>query len=188
MLAEIERLARAYARIRETLKGRVTALQAELDAVRRRHLRGVRAGVAAAASARARLHAAVTAAPQAFQSPRTLVIEGIRVGFAKRRGTLVVEDRARVVELIRKHFPEQADIMIKTAETPVKTALARLPAAELKRLGVTVEETTDAVVVKPTDSEVDKAVTALLADAERAAETEPSPGTEGRSKRAGGAE
>ena len=39
--------------------------------------------------------------------------------------------------------------------------------AELKRIGVTVEETGDQIVIKPTDSEVDKLVNALLADAER---------------------
>ena len=46
----------------------------------------------------------------------------------------------------------------------------RTQIADLKRIGCTIEETGDVVVIKPTDSDVDKIVSALLADA--TAETE----------------
>jgi hypothetical protein len=70
-----------------------------------------------------------------------------------------------VVARIKKHLPEQADVLIKLKETPVKDALAQLSAAELKKLGVTVSEAGDQVVVKPVDSEVDKMVDALMKEA-----------------------
>ncbi len=46
-------------------------------------------------------------------------------------------------------------------------AVSDLTGADLKRLGIRIEADTEAVVIKPTDSEVDKLVEALLADAER---------------------
>ena len=52
-------------------------------------------------------------------------------------------------------------------EEPIRKALSELTVTELKRLGVTVEEADDQVVIKPTDSEVDKLVGKLLEDAER---------------------
>ncbi len=70
-----------------------------------------------------------------------------------------------MVARIKKHLPEQADVLIKLKETPVKDALAQLSAAELKKLGVTVSEAGDQVVVKPVDSEVDKMVDALMKEA-----------------------
>ena len=87
---------------------------------------------------------------------------GVKVGFEKGKGRIEWDDDDTVVRLIEKHFPEQADILIKTKKKPAKKALAQLSVAELKKLGVTVEETGDQVVIKSTDSEIDKLVTALL--------------------------
>ena len=67
-----------------------------------------------------------------------------------------------MVARIKKHLPEQADVLIRTKEAPVKEALAQLTAAELKKIGVTIEDAGDTVVIKPVDSEVDKLVDALL--------------------------
>ena len=44
----------------------------------------------------------------------------------------------------------------------MKDALAQLPAAELHKLGVQVEEAGDRVYIKASDSEVDKLVVAIL--------------------------
>ena len=116
---------------------------------------------------RDRLKVAIESAPELFVKPRTLVIAGVRIGIQKGKGQIVYGDADQVVKLIRKHFPEQADALIAVKETPVKKALANLSVAELKRIGVTVEETGDQVVIKPTDSEVDKLVAALLREAEK---------------------
>uniref|UniRef100_UPI00248EC44C hypothetical protein n=1 Tax=Thalassobaculum salexigens TaxID=455360 RepID=UPI00248EC44C len=72
---------------------------------------------------------------------------------------------AKVVELIIKHLPEQTESLIKVTETPVKSALANLPTADLKRIGVTVTQTGDQVYIAPTDSEIDKLVDALVKEA-----------------------
>ena len=67
--------------------------------------------------------------------------------------------------LIRRYLPEQADTLIRTVEEPHKPALALLSVADLRRVGCTVVETGEAVVIKAVDSEVDKMVDALLKDA-----------------------
>jgi len=43
-----------------------------------------------------------------------------------------------------------------------KAALANISVADLKRIGCTITDDIDAVLIKPTDSEVDKLVMALL--------------------------
>jgi hypothetical protein len=166
-LAEIEQHTKAFADARDVLSARVQDLEAELESIKRRRLRGIKHAVRAAQEARDRLHAAIEAAPELFVKPRTLVISGIRVGIQKGKGQIVFDDPEQVVRLIRKHLPEQADALVAVKETPVKKALSNLSVAELKRIGVTVEETGDQVVIKPTDSEVDKLVAALLKEAER---------------------
>ena len=166
-LTEIEQYTRAYADRRGVLAERVQALEAEIEAVKRRRLVGIKKAVAASAEAHDTLAAALLAAPELFVRPRTKVLAGVRVGFAKQKGKLVINDADKTLQLIRRHLAEQAERLIKTTEKPLKTALETLSVAELKRIGVTVLEDGDKLVIKPTDSEVDKLVEALLAEAEQ---------------------
>lgn len=166
MLADIEQLTRTYADARDLLTSRVQVLQDEIEAARRRKLAGIKAAVASVAAAHDALHAAIEAEPDLFVKPRTLVLSGIRVGYTKGKGKLAFDDPAKVVALIRKHFPDQADVLVATKEEPVKKALSQLSGAELKRVGVTMTDTDDQVVIKATDDAVDKLVAQLLAEAE----------------------
>ncbi|MBI2882870.1 MAG: hypothetical protein HYY11_03020 [Candidatus Methylomirabilis oxyfera] len=164
-ISEIERLTKAYAEARAVLSERVGRLEAALQHSKRQALPGVKAALAKAAEADSRLRAAIESAPALFERPRTLILHGIKVGIVKAKGKLVWDDPDQVVALIRKHCPDQADVLIVVRETPSKPALAQLTAAELKRVGVRVIETGDEVLVQPTDSEVDKLVGALLREA-----------------------
>lgn len=166
-LTEIEQHARAYADLRLVLSERVQALQAEIEAVKRRRLVGIKKAVAAVADRHDTLAAAIQAAPELFARPRTKVLAGIRVGFVKQKGKLVISDPDKTLSLIRRHCAEQADTLIKTTEKPIKKALEALSVAELKRIGVTVLDDGDRILIKASDSEVDKLVTALLAEAEQ---------------------
>ena len=166
-LTEIEQHARAYADARRVLSERVQALQAEIECVKRRKLAGIKNAVAVCADRHDSLSAAIQAAPELFARPRTKVLSGIRVGFGKQKGRLIINDAEKTLNLIRRHLADQADMLIKTTEKPLKTALEKLTVAELKRIGVTVLDDGDKIVIKPTDSEVDKLVNALLAEAEQ---------------------
>jgi len=163
-LTEIEKQTRGYAEARRTLAERIRELEQEIADLKRRALPGIRKAAHAAGERQDLLHCLIEDNPEIFVRPRTITIDGIKVGFMKQKGEITWEDTATVVKLICRNHPDQYETLIKFTETPVKAALAQLPAADLKRLGVTVENDTDAVIIKSTDSEIDKLVEALLKD------------------------
>lgn len=165
----ISKRAEVYATTRTLLAEKVSALNDGIAALRKDHIPAIKRAVARAAEAEAALRALVDANPECFTKPRTQVFSGVKVGFQKGKGAISFDDADAVVARIKKHLPDQADVLIKQKETPVKDALANLSAAELKRIGVTVSEAGDQVVVKPVDSEVDKLVDALLKDSQEEA-------------------
>lgn len=151
---------------RDMLTERATAMHTEIERIKGIYLRGIKNSVAATAQAQAELLAAIAEAPSLFDKPRSMVLHGIKFGFKKGTGSLDWDDDAQVTKLVRKHFPEQFDVLIKTTEKPIKGALGNLTAAELKRIAVTVEDTGEVVFAKDTTAEVDKLVKALLKGAE----------------------
>lgn len=164
MLDKIEGLTRDFGAARTVLAERMGALEAELLAVKQRHLRGIRTALSKAQDVRDALAAEIEAHPELFEKPRTVTVDGIKVGLAKGKGKIVWDDEATVVALIDKHFPESGDMLVKTTRTPIRAALASLTVAELQRIGCRVEESSDEVVIKPQDSELDKLVDRLLQD------------------------
>lgn len=164
-LGDIEALAKTYSEAHAKLADEVRAVEEEMARVKRQHLARLRRLVDGASNARDRLAAAVGDAPDLFQKPRTLTLHGVKVGLAKGKGKLEFADAGRVCDLIRKHFPDQVETLVKVSEAPVKGALNQMSVAELRRIGVTVIEAGDEVVVRVTDSEIDKLVDALLKDA-----------------------
>jgi hypothetical protein len=161
----IVKRAEAYAAARAVLSEKVTALTSGIADLKRQLVPAIKKAVAKTAEAEAELRAEIEANPDDFIKPKTHVFNGVRVGYMKAKGTLDYEDADAVIARIRKHFPDQADVLIKTKESPAKDALALLPAGDLKKLGVTVTSDGDQVVIKPVDGEVDKMVDALLKDA-----------------------
>jgi hypothetical protein len=121
--------------------------------------------VARAAEKHDGLKATIEANPALFVRPRTMALHGIKFGFAKGKGVIKFDDAAQVCKLVRKHLPDQVETLLSVREKPIKDALAVLPAQDLKRLGCTVIETGDAVVIRSADSEVDKLVQALIVGA-----------------------
>jgi molybdopterin converting factor small subunit len=171
-LATIEALARELAERQQVLNDRAQAMQIEIESVRRRHMRGLKAAVLSAQEITSRLHAAIEAAPELFVKPRTQVFAGIKVGLQKQRGSLSWADTAKLVELIRRHLPEQFDQLVRTEYRPIRDALNRLDVATLRKLGVTVSDDTDAVLIKPTDGGLDKLIEALIREAMQDEEVE----------------
>lgn len=174
-LDDIEEGAKCYADTLRRLSERVTALDADIAKAKKRHLPAIKRLAAAAAAQKTVLRAAIAVAPDDFKRPRTRILHGIRVGFRKSKGKLVWVDAAQVIRLIRRHLGDQAAVLIKTAETPVRAAIEKLPAADLKRIGVSVKETGDALVVEQAEGEIEKLVDALL-NQDDAGATEESEG------------
>lgn len=164
-LVTIEAAAKAYAAKRDDLAGMVTLLNQQVEALKQAAMPDIKRAVARAADAKSALAGLVEQAPGLFTKPRTVIFHGIKCGWEKGKGRLVFDDPERVCELINKHLPELAEALVIVKESPNKKALAELPAADLKRIGVTIEDTGDHVVVRAVDSDVDKIVDALLAEA-----------------------
>jgi len=161
-MKEIEVLTKRYADATGVLSDQLTELGERRRALAREHLPIIKRQVTAARNAKAALSAAIDESPELFVKPRTVTFHGVRVGFQKAKGRIEFDDADQVVKLIRKHFPEQFDVLVKTTERPVKDALAQLSAADLKKLGINVVADSDEVLIKDASGEIEKLVEALL--------------------------
>lgn len=170
-LDPIDKAAKALRAARDTLADRAGTLHEELEAAKRKAMRGLRSSVAQVAQLQAELLAAIDDAPQLFGKPKSMVLHGLQLGYRKGKGAIDWDDDAQVVKLIRKHLPDQFDVLVKTTEKPIKAAVGNLPVPDLKKIGVTVEGTGDVSFAKDTTSAVDKLVAALLKGAEEEAES-----------------
>jgi len=159
---EIEKLTKEYATERNKMSERIRQLEDEISTLKRKRLPGIKASAQEVLDKQDKLKAALEAGRVLFVKPRTVVFHGIKVGFQKGKGKLSWADDGVVIKLIKKHFPDQVDVLIKTVEKPIKGALENLSTADLKKIGVTVKETGDLPVIKATDTEIDKFVESLL--------------------------
>lgn len=163
-IADIDARAKNLADARNTLQERVSALQDEITSARNRKLPGIKSAVVAAKEAESELEQALLAAPSLFDDSRTIVVHGLRVGFAKGRGKIEWADEASVVAKIEKLFPDQANVLVKVVKSVRKKALNGLKIDELKKLGCVVHEAGDHVYIAPVDDAVEKLVNRLLAE------------------------
>lgn len=170
-LAGIEPLTKEFSTARDELVDAVEALNDIINEAQRRALPRLKKLVAEVAQKELALKAAIEAAPELFEKPRTVVMHGIQIGLRKGAGGITWDDDDKVVELIEKKLPEELhDVLINTVKTPIKKALGTLDVADLKKIGCEVESTGDVVVVKPTDSEVTKLVNRLVKSATKVEE------------------
>lgn len=164
-LTEIEARAKLYADARESLSLIVSDLNAGIEAMKRKAMPDIKRAIGRASTHHDQLRTLIESAPGLFAKPKSRTLAGIKLGYQKGKGKIEWADPEQVVRLIKKHFPEQADVLIATTEKPVKDALNGLTAAELKKLGISVVEGGEAIFIKPADSAVDKLVDALLKEA-----------------------
>jgi hypothetical protein len=157
--------ARVLAERREHLLELVAELKKAQDELETDNMPAIREAVNAATQAWLALEQQVRDHPHLFETPRTVKAHGISFGLEKGVGAVVLDDETRTVALVRKHFPEQFDELVETSHKPRKTALARLSAADLKRLGGRIEGTGDRVVIRVPKSATDKLVQALIKNA-----------------------
>lgn len=161
-LNEIDIKAKLYADARARLSAHVTDLRDQLEQAKRAALPYIKSQVAAVKEREAALRALIEESPELFVKPRSVVVHGIKVGFEKSRGRITVADLDKTLKLIRQHFAEKFDTLVKTTRKLVKKAVGNLPAADLKKIAVEIEGTGDVVVIEDTTSDIDKLVSALL--------------------------
>lgn len=172
-MAAIEALTTAYAEEHAALAALLREREEAVTAAARPYLDPIRASASACVAARASLDRAISARPDLFSKPKTLVIDGIRVGRRKAKGRIEIADVDATVRLIKRHLADQVGTLLKTVETPIKAALSALSARDLKRIGVQVTADSEETVIAATDREVDQLVAALLREpAESGSETD----------------
>ena len=158
----LERLARELARANETLEVAVNDADQELARVRRRHHQGIKRAVDRYVRARGVLLDFVREHQELFRRPRTRVVEGVKVGIRKQKGKLVIENAGRVVERIERRYGSEAEHYLATTVRPLKSALEKLTAQELKALGVRVTEDPDAPVADPVEGDAERMARELI--------------------------
>ena len=116
------------------------------------------------------LRDALADSPELFVKPRTRALEGIKVGFRKLPGRFEMADEGRTIKRIRERMPEREDEFVRVKESVDRAALKKLATGELARIGVTLVETGDEVVIAVAKTDLlDKLVEALLVEGEEAA-------------------
>jgi hypothetical protein len=165
-IAEVERKTKIYADAHNELGKEVGLLQEKMEGIKTEAMRTIRRSVAATRERREELRSMVEASPELFEKPRTAVFYGVKVGFQKGKGKIVIDDPEKTIRKIREHLTALTDTLIETKETPRKSAIEQLDVADLKMIGCKVEGTDDMVVVKPVDGEIDKIIAALMRDEE----------------------
>ena len=167
-LADIEVLAGQYATIRGRLYERMIELELEVDRLKRAALPAIREDVGAAITLRDQLHAAIDGARGLFVRPKTRTFHSIKVGLRKQIGEVTLDDEERVIKRIRETLKaDQAELLIRVRESVDKNMVRELVPADLKALGIRIEDDSDVVVIKPQDGGVAKLVDALLASGDQ---------------------
>lgn len=164
-LATIEQDCQSYNREADKLDGMIAELEADLETVKRKHLKALKAQAAAVATAEAELHNHIEANPALFTKPRTHILHGVKAGLMTSNGKLVwdMED-ADLVEALKRRFREDDAWrdLVATREVPRKDALKQLDEATLARLGCRIEGAGDVVVIKRTAGDVEKMMDRLI--------------------------
>jgi hypothetical protein len=169
-MEDITNLCRTLSASRRSLATACALAQMEIDAVKDKHMLLISGLSKDMAEVYDALTEAVEANPDLFVKPKTLVLSDIKVGYAKQPGKITIADAVKTIGLIRALMPEHAPVLIKTTERPIKKALNALPAAMLRKLGVTVTDSGEHAVIIPQDSSLEKLVAALLGDPSTSAE------------------
>ena len=164
-MAELEQLAGAYAAQRDDLQ----SLSDHCRDLRRQAVRGklaeLKTLVAATSTARDALMQALGDSPELFEKPKSRSFLGIKIGYRKKKGQVVIGDEEKTLKLIRETLPtDQATMLIRVRESVDKNAVGDLVVSDLKRLGITIEDDTDQPFVTEAKSDLDELVDALLGD------------------------
>lgn len=164
---DIEILAEEYSKAHDALADKVNQANAELQAVKTKYRHDLKRLASNAANTKADLIAAIEESRELFSRPKTRTFHGIKVGLRKAKGKLKWDSAEKVVKAIKRIYDDRIGTLIKVEEKPNKDALEKLPAADLKKLGITVIDSGDQVVAKPAEGEIDKMVDALLEDMDK---------------------
>lgn len=157
--------AKKHADHRDQLRDEITALDDDIKAAQRKHIKRIRELARRAKESGDKLLTAIEAAPSLFKKPRSMVLNGLRFGYAKSKPKLSIADEARTIKQIRKHCDkaEQAGLIVCTEKVDKKQA-AKLNNHDRRMIGVVAIPGVDGTFIKPIDSDIDQLVEKILTE------------------------
>lgn len=170
-LDTIDRHAKRYSASRGRLSRRYAAFKRKLELLQAQHLPKIKAALDEAATVKSQLEVAITAAPELFKEPRTLVLHGVRVGFMDGKPSVKLprgKKVQKVVDQIRAQFtPEEIATLTLISRVSVdvpnsEALLLHLSKGGAAIAGVEYTAAGDRVFIKPADHALDKVITTLL--------------------------
>lgn len=105
-MSTIESSCARLAAARVKLDAALSALAKDIGHAKRRHLKSIRGRLARVCELHAATLEQVTAAETLFDDPKSIVLHGIKVGFAKSRPTVDIPDEDRTIDL-RAREPDE---------------------------------------------------------------------------------
>lgn len=160
--SEVQRCTQAFADANTEMMDAVEEMKAEMEAVARKHQKGIKKLTQKVADKMGDLKAQIEADKALFDKPKTQTFSGVKVGYRKAKGTVSVHDEGATIELIKKNFKDKASLLIKTKESLISTALSGLKGDELKKIGVELTADYDDVVITVVDSAIEKITKNIL--------------------------
>ncbi|MFO1404681.1 MAG: hypothetical protein U1E96_08870 [Azonexus sp.] len=158
---------------RREAEARASALEAAISnavsPLYEAHRAGIDAAAAGVAAAQTELQQLIDAAPQLFARPRSIIQDGVKCGYRKQDDALDWDDEATVIARIRAlpDLCDMAGVLIRTVETLNVSAAAELDASLQRRIGVRTIPGIDQSFISYVDSDIEKMVKAILADASK---------------------
>lgn len=187
-ITEIRTAAQRLADAHRESVSRATALEHAISTavtpIYAMHRTGIDAAAEEEAAAKAALQALIDAAPQLFVRPRSIAQDGVKTGYRKSEDALDWDDDATVIARIRAlpDLAELAGVLIRTEETLNSAAIAELDARQRRQIGVRLIPGIDQPFISFTDSDVEKMVKAILADATKRQGEDDTPKKKGKAK------
>jgi hypothetical protein len=158
----VEVATKTYAEARDHLVGLVKACNDEQKAIAELYVKDIKLAVRSCVDKLAKLRETISTYKHLFVRPKTACIHGYKVGFKKAPGAVEYDNEEQVVKLIKKHFPDRTIELIITKEVPSKDAIQRLSVADLAKIGCSLVNTAEKVVVSSLVKDSEKLVAALL--------------------------
>ncbi len=172
-ITEIRAAAQRLADARRESTTRATALEHALaqaaQPIYQAHRAGIDAAAADEAEAYAELLALVETSPGQFKRPRSLVVDGVKTGYRKEQDSLDFDSEAAVIDRIfaLEEFVDLAQVLVRTERHLNIDALETLEARQRRVLGIRRVFGADQPFISFSDTDVEKLVKAILADAQK---------------------
>lgn len=172
-ITEIRAAAQHLADARRESTTRATALEHALAQaaapIYQAHRTGIDAAAADEAEAYAWLLALVEESPGEFKRPRSLLVDGVKVGYRKEQDGLDYDSEEAVIARIfaLDEFSALAQALVRIERHLNIEALETLEAGQRRLLGIRTVTGADQPFISFADTDVEKLVKAILADAQK---------------------